>query len=188
MGGDLRAFFQTKCTHSSAHLLSPPISVCKKAWLQSWHYSRDKRSEAADSCQINDCLPACFLSPPLVEGYWVIAIYLSPWCPPPSQLQTPKKVDGFTSWQLWRLTLPLSDGGERRLESTEVAGYKQSDAEEEEEAKKWRKSYRGGGEKMKQKVVATYQPKLEPIHSRQRGALRAVGCVDQLIQSAFIGL
>lgn len=82
MGGDLRAFFQTKCTHSSVHLLSPPISVCKKARLQSWHYSRDKRSEAADSCQINDCLPACFLSPPLVEGYWVIAIYLSPWCPP----------------------------------------------------------------------------------------------------------
>lgn len=35
---------------------------------------------------------------------------------------------------------------------------------------------------MKQKVVATYQPKLEPIQSRQRGALGAVGCVDQLIQ------
>lgn len=34
---------------------------------------------------------------------------------------------------------------------------------------------------MKLKVVATYLPKPETIHGRQRGALRAVGCVDQLI-------
>lgn len=86
------------------------------------------------------------------------------------------------SWQLWRLTLPLLDGGERRLESTEVAGYKQSDGggggeEGEKLPRQWREDEAEGSGNSSAKNLNLFTVGRE---------LRAVGCVDQPMQ--FRGL
>lgn len=155
-GGDLEAFFQTKCTCSSAHLLSPPISVCKRLSFNPSATVGMKGAKLPTAAKLmTDCLPASFPRRSLTDSDLFVTVVPSPHPQPfPNSLQKKLMVSCAGSCEGSPCLFPMVENGAWSRPRSRVINNLT-----EEEAEKRRKSYQDGGEKTKQKVAATHQPK-----------------------------